>query len=316
MRKTFVERLLTYAETDQRLHVVTGDLGYSVFEPFAARFEDKFINAGIAEQNMIGLSAGLALSGKVVFAYSITPFATARPFEQIRMDVGYHDLPVRIIGTGAGLSYGTLGPSHHGCEDLALMRAIPNMIVTAPADRFELGAIMDLSMKNPHPFYIRIGRSSEPDVHSAPPKLEIGKGIVVLDEGNDFAILACGNMVAGAKETAHLLAKKGIRGKVVSMPFVKPLDSEMVARLGTSMPLFTCEEHSIIGGLGSAVAETLADEGIRPPAFGRIALPDAFQKKVGKHAYLRQVNGLTPDDIAAKIERKIDGIGHRTTKKL
>ncbi|VVB57153.1 1-deoxy-D-xylulose-5-phosphate synthase [uncultured archaeon] len=306
MRQTFVSKLLDFAVRYPELMVVSGDLGYSVFEPFMAQRAGQFLNVGIAEQDMIGISAGLALSGKKVFAYSITPFSTVRPLEQIRMDVCYHNLPVRIIGTGAGLSYGTLGPSHHGTEDLALMRAMPNMVVCAPADKHELAALMDFSMRHAGPLYMRIGRASEPDVHKAAPTLKFGEGLCVLNEGNDFAILACGNMVFNSMEAARLLTAKGKRGQVYSMPFVKPLDSALVLKLGARLPLFTVEEHSIMGGLGSAVAEALADGGVKPPAFQRFALPDAFQKKVGKHDYLRQLNGLTAPQIAASIAKKLE----------
>ncbi|PIT83933.1 1-deoxy-D-xylulose-5-phosphate synthase [Candidatus Micrarchaeota archaeon CG10_big_fil_rev_8_21_14_0_10_45_29] len=305
MRKTFVEKLLLYAKKYPSLMVVTGDLGYSVFEPFMQKFPEKFINAGIAEQNMMGMSAGLALSGKIVFAYSITPFATVRPLEQIRVDICYHNLPVRIIGTGAGLSYGTLGPTHHGTEDLALMRAMPNMAVCAPADKYELAKIMDASMKMKTPLYIRIGRSQEPDVHSFPPPLKIGKGLEVYSKGGDFAIISCGNMVHTALQAAAILFKEGKKGKVISMHTIKPLDSALVLSLAKKMPLFTLEEHSIIGGLGSAVAETLADAGVCPPVFERFALPDAFQKAVGKHEFLRMKNGLTPEAVAKKIIKKL-----------
>lgn len=305
MRKTFVGKLLSLADRHPELMVATGDLGYAVFEPFIAKFPDQYINCGVAEQDLMGMSAGLAMEGKTVFAYSITPFATIRPLEQIRMDICYHKLPVRVVGSGAGLSYGTLGPSHHGTEDLALMRAMPNMVVSAPADRHELAVLMELALTYKGPMYLRIGRSSEPDVHAFEPKLEIGKGIIVSDAGPDFALISCGNMVWTALEAAKRLQAMGKKGIVISMPFVKPLDEKMVLDFGGRMPVFTLEEHSIIGGLGSAVAEALMDGDVRPPAFERIALPDDFQHKVGKHDFLRRVNGLTPEAVAKKIESKL-----------
>lgn len=302
----FVDKLLGFAARYPELMVLTGDLGYAVFEPFIKEFPDKFINVGIAEQNMIGMGAGLALSGKKVFVYSITPFATARPMEQIRMDICYHKLQVRIIGTGAGLSYGTLGPSHHGTEDLALMRSMPNMTVTAPADRFELAQIMEAGMEMDGPLYIRMGRSKEPDIHAAEPKLEIGKGIEVCSKGDDFAIIACGNMVWTAVEAAKKLGALGKNGRVISMHTIKPIDGRLVLKLGKAMPIFTLEEHSVVGGLGSAVAECLADASVAPVCFERIALPDAFQQKVGTHDYLRGVNGLVPDKVASRIASRLN----------
>jgi transketolase len=304
MRATFIRKLLDWAERDPTLTVVTGDLGYTVFEPFMEKYPQRFLNVGVGEEDMIGISAGLALAGRKVFAYSITPFSTARPLEQIRLDVCYHQLPVRIIGAGAGLSYGTLGSSHHGTEDLATLRALPNMTVCAPADKHELAALLDWSMEYDGPVYIRIGRSVEPDVHSAPPTLTLGRGVPAFHAGDAFSILACGNMVWTAVQAAKQLQAAGLQGQVFSIPFVKPLDEELVRTLA-ARPLFTLEEHSRIGGLGSAVAEVLVDSALRPPAFMRIALPDAFQKKVGSHDYLRRLNGLMPEQVAETIQKKL-----------
>lgn len=302
MRQTLVEKLMSYANSRPDLMVLSADLGYSVFEPLMQAHPDKFINIGIAEQNMMGAAAGLALCGKTVFAYSITPFATLRPLEQIRLDICYQNLPVRIIGAGAGLSYGTLGPTHHGTEDIAAMRLLPDMSVCAPADRFELAKIMDASMNEiSGPMYIRIGRAKESDVHKSAPALKIGKGISVFDEGNDFAIISCGNMVHPSIEAARSLHLQGKSGKVISMHTIKPLDAHLVVSLAKDMPIITVEEHTIIGGLGSAVAELLLDENIAPPAFLRIALPDKFQKIVGRHDFLRQANGISSQDITKRI---------------
>ena len=298
MRKALVETLLRKAKQDPSLFVLSADLGYSVFEPFAEAHPSRFINVGIAEADMIGISAGLALSGKKAVAYSIATFATARCLEQIRLDVCYHNLPVTIIGAGAGLCYGSLGPTHHGTEDIALMRALPNMTVLAPCDRHEFSALLPLAIEQGSPAYIRIGRATEPDVYTKEnPTVQIGKGSPIQSYGDDFAILACGNMVGTALECLGRLKKRGFSGRLVSMHTIKPLDSGLVEKLARKMPIITIEEHSIIGGLGSAVAECLADSGILGARLKRIAIPDSFQKQVGTHSYLRMKSGLDLDSI-------------------
>ncbi|OIO22702.1 hypothetical protein COT30_03440 [Candidatus Micrarchaeota archaeon CG08_land_8_20_14_0_20_49_17] len=305
MRKMFVKTLLELSEANPQLMVVTADLGYSVFEQFIQAKPQNYLNVGVAEADMIGISAGLALSGKHPIAYSITPFATARCLEQIRMDICYHELPVIIVGTGAGLSYGTLGPTHHGTEDLALMRALPNMTVTAPCDSLELSQVFRQLFKSKKPGYMRIGRSNEPEVYTTgeKPRVALGKGVVAADFGNEFAIISCGNLVSTGLQVAESLRAKGIKGKLVSMHTIKPLDGKLVTELGAKMPIITLEEHSIIGGLGSAVAECLMDSGVSPPAFRRLALPDSFQKKIGTQEFLRKANGIDAQSVEKEILR-------------
>ena len=301
MRKTFVKTLLELGESHPELMVVTADLGYSVFEPFMAKMPSQYLNVGIAEADMIGISAGLATCGKRPIAYSITPFISIRALEQVRMDVCYHELPVLLIGTGAGLCYGTLGPTHHGTEDIALMRAMPNMTVLAPCDPYELEHLLRQAFEAKKPAYMRIGRSVEPAVYGEKkPKIRIGKGSLVAEYGNDFAIIACGNMVWTGLQALELLKKQGLNGTLVSMHTIKPLDSELVLHLAGQMPLVSLEEHTLIGGLGSAIAELLADSQA-PQKLLRIGLPDAFQKKVGTHDYLRKVNGLDPEPVGKRI---------------
>jgi len=301
MRKALVETLIGVASKDPTLFVLSADLGYGVFEQFSKEHPGRFINTGIAEADMIGVAAGLALSGKKAVAYSIATFATARCLEQVRLDACYHNLPITIIGTGAGLCYGTLGPTHHGTEDIALMRATPNMAVLAPCDRHELAALLLLAIKQGTPAYIRIGRSTEPDVYSTRPDVQIGKGSEVKSFGDDFALLACGNMASTGLECISRLEKKGFSGKLISMHTIKPLDSNLVSSLAGKMPIITLEEHSIIGGLGSAVAECISDSGVGRARLLRIAIPDSFQKKVGSHAYLRAQSGLDIDSVEKAV---------------
>jgi transketolase len=309
MRKAFVKALLEEAEGNPNLMVLTADLGYSVFEDFAKKHKDRFVNMGIAEANMVGVAAGLAMCGKLPVAYSITPFITARPLEQVRVDVCYHNLPVLLVGTGAGLYYGTLGPTHHGTEDLALMRAMPNMTVLAPCGPYELGALVKQALRLGAPAYIRIGGSAEPEAHEGEkkPGIAIGKGAKVEELGGDFAILACDSAVFPALQALRSLSGLGKKGLLYSMHTIKPLDKKLVLSLGQEMPIFTIEEHSVVGGLGSAVLECLSDAGKTRHRVFRIALPDAFQKQVGTRDYLRKANGLDSESIKNRILESLKG---------
>jgi transketolase len=302
MRKTLSDSLLFLAKEDPSLFVLTPDVGYNELEPFAAAHPERFVNVGIAEAGLISIAAGIALSGKKSVAYSISTFMPARCLEQIRVDVCYHNLPVTLIGSGAGLTYGTLGPTHHGTEDIALMRCLPNMTVIAPCDPYEFSQLLPQAIRKGSPCYIRIGRSTEPAVYGeSKPEIKIGKGALVRSFGEDFAIFACGNMVFNALECLNRLNAKGKKGKLFSMHTIKPLDAELVAQASAKMPVITMEEHSIIGGLGSAVAECISDEGMKNPRLLRIAVPDSFQKKVGTHDYLRKMSGLDPDSVEKRI---------------
>jgi len=308
MRKTLVRTIFSLLEKDPGVVLVTADLGYSVFEPLAAQKPGNIINVGIAEANMIGVSSGLALCGKRPIAYSITPFIAIRDLEQVRVDVCYHNQPVIMVGAGAGLCYGSLGPTHHGTEDIALMRAMPNIAVLAPCDPHELEALLLQAYSRAGPAYIRIGRATEPAVYTdeKKPAVQLGKGIVVKEYGQGFALIACGNMVHVGLQALEKLHQQGIDGKLVSMHTIKPLDAALVASLAATSPIATLEEHTIIGGLGSAVAESLADQGIRAPLL-RIAIPDTFQKKVGTHDFLRKQNRIDPDSVASRISELIKG---------
>jgi len=300
MRTAFINTLHALAEQDKRVMLLSGDIGFSVLEKFQKEFSDRFLNMGISEANMIGVAAGLALCGMKPYVYSIIPFVTMRCFEQIRNDLCYQNVDVKIVGTGGGLSYGNLGPTHHAREDIAIMRALPNIIVTCPGDPIETELIVRESLKLNGPLYIRLGRGSEPIAHKEKPKLRIGKGIA-LKEGDDIAIVATGNILNNALTAAGLLAEKGINARVISMHTIKPLDKEIVlAAANETKAIFTVEEHSIIGGLGSAVSEVLAESDSKI-LFKRIGLKDAFEKTVGNHEYLRKMNNLLPEDIAEFI---------------
>ncbi len=292
MRTAFIETLFSLAKDDPRIVLITGDLGFGVVTPFMEQLPGQFVNAGVAEQNMTGMAAGMALSGKIVFTYSIANFPVLRPLEQIRNDVCYHNANVRIVSVGGGMAYGSLGPSHHATEDIAVMRALPNMVVVAPGDPAETRLAVRALIDHRGPAYLRLGRAGEPDVHAVEPNFRLGKAITVRP-GRDITLISTGGMLYESVRAAQALESRGISARVLSMHTVKPLDEEAVlAAARETRAVFTLEEHSIIGGLGGAVAELLLESGIRPRIFKRIGLNGEFSSIVGTQEYLRAQYGL------------------------
>lgn len=314
MRTAFITELSELAARDPRITLVVGDLGYSVVEPFAARFPGQYVNAGVAEQNMTGLAAGLALAGRIVFTYSIANFPTLRCIEQVRNDVCYHNLPVTVVAVGGGFAYGALGVSHHATEDLAIMRALPNMTVFAPGDPLEAGLATRAAATQPGPCYLRLGKAGERVVHAAPPAFEVGRAIHVR-EGRGGTLLSTGAMLPATIEAADLLARAhGLEMRVLSVHTLKPLDVDAVTRAALETPLVvTIEEHSVVGGLGSAVAEVLAEFSGPRAALVRIGIPSEFSPVVGDQAFLRDRYGLTADAIARRVEAVLERTGTALT---
>jgi len=308
MRNAFADELTTLAADDERIVLLSGDIGNRLFDKYKAVDDNRFYNCGIAEANMMGVAAGMALSGLRPFVYTITPFTTTRCFEQIRVDVCYHKAPVVIVGTGSGLSYAELGPTHHSLEDLAIMRTLPGMNVYAPCDTTELRLIMREVLKSDSPAYIRIGKKGEPDIHVEPPVLETGKAIVVRP-GTEVALLAVGNMVAESIKAADRLQQQGISAEVVSFHSVKPLDGDYLAQARERFPLLvTVEEHSRVGGFGSAVGEWfVAEEGSSAPILS-FATEDEFMYEVGHQAYARKRYGLTAEHMATAVRVRLDSL--------
>lgn len=309
MRGVFINTLIKLARKDKRIFLLTGDLGFSVLEGFRDEFPDRFVNMGVAEANMIGVAAGLALSGKVVFVYSIVPFVTLRCLEQIRNDVCYQQLQVRIIGVGAGLSYGTAGATHYSLEDIAVMRAISNLSVVCPGDPLEAEMALKESLSYAGPLYIRLGKGRDPLVHRKLDGFKIGKAIL-LRYGKDIAIISTGNMLANAKQAASLLKERGVDVRLISMHTVKPIDKKAIIDIAKkTKAIFTVEEHNLIGGLGSAVAEVLAEQSVKVH-FKRIAVPEAFFKTIGSQDYLRRKFGLDANGIFKTIIKGMRKIKH------
>ena len=302
MRTAFFRTLLELAEHDERINLIVGDLGFGVVEPFAQQFPKRFLNAGVAEQNMTGIAVGMALNGKIVFTYSIANFPILRCLEQIRSDVCYHDANVKIVAVGGGLAYGALGMSHHATEDLAIMRVLPKMVVVAPGDPVEVEYATRAIVAHSGPCYLRLGRTGEKTIHNRNIQFELGKAITVRD-GGDLCLISTGGLLETALQVADGLAQEGVQTRVLSMHTVEPLDVEaVVAAARETGAIVTLEEHSVRGGLGSAVAEVLAESGESRVPFKRLGLPSSFSDHVGSQEYLRDKFGISPPAIREALD--------------
>ncbi|MDE6261548.1 MAG: transketolase [Oscillospiraceae bacterium] len=298
MRSTFVQVISRLAREDPKVMLVIGDTGFSVMEPFEAEFGPRFVNVGIAEQNFVSFSAGLAAMGMKPFAYNVVSFMTLRSAEQIMLDVCYQENPVILVGVGGGFAYGTAGPTHHALQDIAMMRAFPNIDVYCPADPAEMEAVMLTAYRRQRPAYIRIGRSVDAPIHEGVVDVPVQK-VIPISKGTDIAILACGTILREAVQARKLLEGRGCSVSLYSVPCVQPLDEEAVlACAGGHRAVFTMEEHGITGGLGSAVAELLMEHGKYPPVFHRYGVPDSFAMLAGSRDYQLDYFGLSPEKAA------------------
>jgi transketolase len=302
MRNAFADELTRLGNEDHRVVMLSGDIGNRLFDKFKDKHPARFFNCGVAEANMMGVAAGMAMNGLRPVAYTITPFVTTRCLEQIRTDVCYHEAPVTIVSVGGGLAYSGLGPTHHACEDISFLRALPNMVVICPGDAHEVRAALRASMQQDRPVYIRMGKKGEPVVHAGPiSDFAIGKAITI-EEGGEVCLLSTGNMLPEAVEAGHKLKERGVSAQVISFHTVKPLDEDCLRNAFAKFKLVaTLEEHSLIGGFGAAVSEWLADTETKPKKFLRFGTPDAFFKKSGEQEYAREVLGLAAHQIAEKI---------------
>lgn len=300
MRIAFVDRLFELAKKNKRIFLLTGDLGFSVFEKYIETFPNQYLNVGVAEQNMAGVAAGMAIEGKIPLIYSIVPFTTMRNFEQIRNDICYQNLNVKIVGVGAGFSYGPYGHTHHGLEDIGILRTLPNLIILTPGDPIEVAQATKYMLSHKGPAYLRLGKAGEPNVHQKPIDFNIGRGILI-KEGIDLSIISCSTMLNSASQVAKELEIKNYSVRFISIPSIKPLDKDIILKSAQkTRAIFTIEEHSIIGGLGSAVAEILAEHKSNV-IFKRIGVPDQFTKVIGSQEYMRSANNLSVKEIINTI---------------
>jgi transketolase len=309
MRNAFADELTKLGDDDPRVVMLSGDIGNRLFDAFKDRHPNRFFNCGVAEANMTGLAAGLAMNGLRPVTYTITPFVTTRCLEQIRTDVCYHNVPVTIVSVGAGLAYAGLGPTHHACEDIAFLRALPNMVVICPGDAWEVRAALRAVMKDDRPAYIRMGKKGEPKVHKGPiGDFEIGKAITMVD-GSDVCLLSTGNMLPEAIEAGKRLGELGASTAVVSFHTVKPLDTACLSdALKRFKLVVTIEEHSLIGGFGAAVAEWAIDAGADTRKLLRIGTPDKFFKESGEQEHAREQLGLSAHQIADRIIARLPSL--------
>lgn len=301
MRDTFVKTLVELAKEDEKIELVTGDLGFGVLKPFWEQCPDQFTNAGIAEQNMTSMAAGMALEGKTVFTYSIGNFPTLRCLEQIRNDCAYHHANVKVVCIGGGFVYGSLGMSHQATEDLAILRALPDVVVMAPADLVEAEECTKALAKTKGTAYLRLGRGGEKRIHERIENFQIGKAIKVHD-GERVAIFSTGAIFEEVTEAYEELKKQGYKPAVYTFPTVKPIDKEVIEEISREFELLvTVEEHNIVGGFGSAVAEVMAEMIDKKARLLRIGLNDEYSVRVGDQKYLRQQYGMESTSITRKI---------------
>lgn len=307
MRDAFTRVLMREAAANPRLTLVTGDLGFGVLKPFWETYPDQFVNAGIAEQGMTGLAAGLAQTGRTVLTYSIGNFPTLRCLEQIRNDCAYHHADVKIVCVGGGFVYGSLGMSHHATEDMAVLRALPGVTVFTPGDPAEVEAVVPVMLRTPGTCYLRLGRGGEPTLHEAPVADWRIPQALTLREGTDVALLSAGGILTQTVAAAELLAADGVSAEVVSFPCLKPIDRDKLIELASRFRhLVTVEEHTIVGGFGSAVCEVVAETGADCRVH-RVGMEDEYAAVVGTQQYLRETYRLDAASIRARTLAWVGG---------
>jgi len=297
VRTAFIETLVDLASVDERIFLLTGDLGWTVVEAFATKFPDRFLNVGVAEQNMAGIATGLAQAGFVPFIYSIVTFASMRCYEQVRNGAILHELPVRIVGIGGGYAYGHAGPTHYGLEDLSIARTQPGMTVIAPADPAQTRSALRTIMSVSGPVYLRIGKGGNPEVPGLNGRFALSRPEVVR-EGSQALFLACGNIVHDALRAAHLLSEKGISVTVAIMahlPFTASF--ELIELLSRFPFVLTVEEAYAVGGLGSLVAETIAQSHLQCHLCIR-GVTKNFSCESGSESYMRAQHSLNAEALA------------------
>ena len=308
MRKKCLEMVHELARTDERIVFIGSDLGFKTLDAFREELPDQFFVEGISEQNVVGMAAGMALEGRIPYVNTIATFFVRRALEQIAMDMCLHDLPVRLIGNGGGLVYAPLGSTHLAVEDIALMRALPNMTIVCPADAEEMERFMRVSVDWPHPIYIRLAKGYDPVVTDPAVPFVIGRG-VTYREGGDVLLVTTGIGLRVCREAADILAGQGIEASVLHLPTVKPLDTEaLLAAVGKVRAVVSVEEHTVLGGLGSAVAEAMLETGLARP-FRRVGIPDVFPDHYGTQNQIMERYGIWPEPLARTVSELLANRG-------
>lgn len=306
MRNAFIETLMDLADQDPRVLLLTGDLGYKVMEPFMEKFPDRFFNAGVAEQNMVGLATGLAEAGFIPFVYSIAPFAALRPYEFIRNGPVHHQLPVRIVGVGGGFGYGPNGISHFGLEDVGAMRLLPGLGIIAPADYAQAKNAFLATWNLPGPVYYRIGKESRKPVAGLEGRFELGRAQLTR-EGGDLFIFSMGGVAGEASEVAHILAGQGIScGMMVVASIAPPPHHDLLGALARVPVAMTVEPHYIVGGIGSLVSEIVAEQGLGCRVV-RCGVRNSSGVLSGSPEYLHEMHGLSVKSLVKIATEAVKG---------
>jgi transketolase len=301
VRNAFADEITKIGREDERVVLLSGDIGNKLFDKFKDNANARFFNCGVAEANMMSVASGMALCGLRPVIYTITPFTTTRCFEQIRVGACYHNAPVTIVGTGSGLSYAELGPTHHSLEDLAILRTLPGMTVLAPCDETELRLLLRAVFKHDGPVYMRIGKKGEPKIHQLPPSIQIGRAITVR-EGRHACVIATGTIMSEAMKAADVLGQSGISIRVVSCHTIKPMDEQMLSDVFRAYPLVAIvEEHGKAGGLGGSIAEWCVRQKGLAAAMLSFGADDVFMHEIGSQDYARRKFGLNGEHIAEQI---------------
>ncbi len=302
MRDKFVETLLGEVKKNPNIILITGDLGFGVLDDFREIYPDNFINAGVAEQNMAGIAAGLAFEGKIVFTYSIANFPTMRCYEQIRNDICYHNLNVNIVSVGGGFSYGSLGMSHHATEDLAVMRCLPNMTMLSPSGLWETSEATRALINKTGPGFLRLDKSVAIDSPLFDNEEFILGNPRKMTDGSDCTLFVTGGILSEAQKAQKILMKKGISIKIINIHTIKPINiNSIIDECDETKAIVTLEEHTIDGGLGSILSEIMADNQIAGKKFLRIGLDKGFSSVVGSQEYLRKYYKMDSESVVKKI---------------
>ncbi|MGD1118525.1 MAG: transketolase C-terminal domain-containing protein [Dehalococcoidales bacterium] len=306
MRRTCLDMVYELAKKNKRIFFIGSDLGFGTMRQFKEEMPDRFFMEGVSEANIIGMATGLALEGKIVYVNTIATFLTRRCFDQIVLDLCLHKANVRLIGNGGGMVYAPLGPTHEMIEDLAILRVLPNMTIVAPADAEEMRRFMPLTVDYRGPIYIRVAKGGDPIVTNSSRPFEIGKAIP-MREGKDALIVTTGITLKNALEASDDLNEQGISAAVLHVPTIKPLDTEAILDYAADVKaIVTIEEHMITGGLGSAVAEIIAEASFNPAKrFKRIGIPDIFPDKYGSQASLMERYGITSGAIVTAVRQSL-----------
>jgi transketolase len=304
MRKTCLDMVYELARKDPRIFFIGSDLGVGTLKQFKAEMPGRFLMEGVSEANVVGMAAGLALEGKIVYVNTIATFLTRRCFDQVVLDLCLHNANVRLIANGGGVVYAPLGPTHEAIEDIAIFRALPRMTILAPADAEEMRRLMPATVDHQGPIYIRLGKGGDPVVTNDRVPFRIGKAYP-MKEGSDALIVSTGVMLKAALDAAGSLEAAGIKAAVLHVPTVKPFDQDTFLELARRVPVIvSVEEHTVIGGLGGAVAEIIAEADFKSPKrFRRIGIPDVFPDQYGSQASLLKRYDITAEKIVSVVRQ-------------